>query len=320
MRTQPTKRSYCCAMKLLKRIGIAIGILVALCGIGLVYLLGSGPVPETTDYVLDVAQLRTLADGQSGERPIEIRMENIASAELPRALIMAGEDFTPVEMPRPVFQILYPDGSYVLIDTAYDRSLHEASRGGPFFDDAAWEKLVVAMEGASQIVVTHEHSDHLGGVARHPRPERLIANLRLTTEQLASRGEIFADLPDLIREKSQPLDYQGATALAPGIAVLKAPGHTPGSQMVFVALQDGREFLFVGDVVWNMDAITELKYRPRLITDLFLGEDRDAVMAQIRALYTLHQKGGVSIVVSHDRRTFDSAGLEAPFVLAEVAH
>jgi glyoxylase-like metal-dependent hydrolase (beta-lactamase superfamily II) len=50
-------------------------------------------------------------------------------------------------------------------------------------------------------------------------------------------------------------------AIAPGVVLKKAQGHTPGSQMVFVALASGSELLFVGDVVWNFDAVTQLKYR-----------------------------------------------------------
>jgi len=72
--------------------------------------------------------------------------------------------------------------------------------------------------------------------------------------------------------------------------------------------------LFVGDVVWNYDAITQLKYRPRLITDLFLGEDRAAVLAQIRALRIRHDAQDIPIVVSHDRRTYTHPSLEVGFI------
>ncbi|MFQ5745473.1 MAG: hypothetical protein ACE5HV_18115, partial [Acidobacteriota bacterium] len=47
--------------------------------------------------------------------------------------------------------------------------------------------------------------------------------------------------------------------------------------------------------------ISELHYRPRLVTDFFLGEDRRAVLHQLRALHALHEAElQLSIVVSHD--------------------
>ena len=303
-------------MKILKRIGLGLLLLIGVFLLLGFYYLGSEPVPEETDFTIDLPALRALAGTESAtdQLPIEIRYEIIASGELPRGLIMAGEGFEPTAMPRPVFQVVYADGHTILIDSAYDRTLHEAGAPSESFDDAAWENLVVAMEAAEQIVVTHEHSDHLGGVLKHPRPERLIRSLRLTEEQLSTRGDIFAVLPESIRSKLTPVQYADMLAIAPGVVLKKARGHTPGSQMVFVALANGNELLFVGDVVWNFDAVTQLKYRPRLITDLFLGEDRAAVLAQIRALRIRADAGDVPIVVSHDRRTFTHPGLRTGFV------
>ncbi len=305
-------------MKMLKWILIAVALVAAVSLLAGFYLLGSEPVPETSDYAIDVPALRSLARSSGSELPVEIRYEVIAIGELARGFIMAGEDFSPTEMPRPVFQVLYPDGSYLLIDSAYDRAMHEVDAADSPFFDAAWEKLVIAMEGADAIVVTHEHGDHLGGVLMHPRREGLAGSLRLTEEQVSSRGKIFAVLPDAFQEKLETLRYDDVMAVAPGVVLKKAAGHTPGSQMVFVELASGIELLFVGDVVWNFDAVTELKYRPRLVTDFFLGEDRAAVLDQIRALRDLHDTGTVPIVVSHDQRTYRHVGLEEGFVLEKI--
>jgi len=300
-------------MRILRRLGITLAVLLlAAIAIGL-HLLGSEAVPTTTEYAIDLAELRNQALDVSGDLPNRVRYETIAVGRLPRGLIMAGEGFDPVEMPRTVFQIVYPDGRFILIDSAYDRTLHEVGFSDQPFFDRAWKRLVVAMEAATQIVVTHEHSDHLGGVAKHPRADRLAENLRLTVEQIANPRAIDAALPKTLSDQIDPLHYEDMFAIAPGVVLKKAPGHTPGSQMIFVKIASGQELLFVGDVVWNDDAISELKYRPRLVTDLFLGEDRGAVLDQIRALRNLADAGGVSIVVSHDARTYQRANLSEGF-------
>lgn len=296
-------------MRIIKSIGLVLGILLALLVIASFYYLGSEDVPEETAYELDFPALRSLAHSLPGELPSEIRFENIADGGMPRAAMLAGESFDIQEMTRPVFQVRHPDDSFVLIDVAYDRASHEEMFDPESYSDAAWRRLVQVMENASQIVVTHEHGDHIGGLVAHPRPEKIAEQVRLNVEQADAPRSVDATIPPAILERIEPLDYADAIAIAPGVVLKRAAGHTPGSQMVFVLLGDGREFLFLGDVVWNLDAITMLKYRPRLITDLLLDEDRAAVLDQIRALRSVYDEARVALVVSHDARTFSDGAI-----------
>ena len=100
----------------------------------------------------------------------------------------------------------------------------------------------------------------------------------------------------------QPLVFERTKAIAPGIVLQKAPGHTPGELIIFVQTEDGREYLFIGDVAWHMDQLRKLHYRPRLVTQFFLHEDRAAVLNQFRALHDLMEANpNLAVVVSHDR-------------------
>src|SRR5262249_36737407 len=111
----------------------------------------------------------------------------------------------------------------------------------------------------------------------------------------------LAKFPDSLAKAVTPIEYERYYALAPGVVLIRAPGHTPGSQMVYVRLEGGRELLFVGDVAWHMDQIRELWYRPRLVTDVFIGDNREQVLAEFRTLHDLQQtEPAVVIVVSHD--------------------
>lgn len=96
--------------------------------------------------------------------------------------------------------------------------------------------------------------------------------------------------------------------------LIKAPGHTPGSQMVYVQTANGTEVLFIGDVAWHFRNIELLRERARLVTWLFLKEDRRAVFGQFAALKRLPgDEPGIHIVPGHDGKVID--GLVAAGVL-----
>ena len=89
-------------------------------------------------------------------------------------------------------------------------------------------------------------------------------------------------------EGYSPLDYDKYVAVAPGVVLIRAAGHTPGSQLVYVQRADGTEYLFLGDVAWAKLMVDEVVERPRAITAL-IGEDRGHVLRQLEQLHALAQ-------------------------------
>jgi len=67
-------------------------------------------------------------------------------------------------------------------------------------------------------------------------------------------------------------------------------------------LNNGEEYLFVGDIVWSMDNIRKLKGKPYLVNLMFLKENRELVASQIRVLHNLvtDPANRIHIVVAHD--------------------
>lgn len=282
-------------------LGSALGLALVLAGLWR-WLDASEPVPEQTSYRIDLDALHRLAASLPGPKPRAIRSLLVAEASLPRGVIFAGEPFTPQPNVHQVFQLVWDD-RFALIDTAFPPSLFEkvgafGDGSGRYYTDA-WAQLSRALAAADFIVVTHEHFDHLAG-AGVLAPER-AGHLRLNAGQLANtRALDDSEIPAALRAALTALPEVEAQALAPGVVLLAAPGHTPGSQLVYVERADGRTALFLGDVAWNAEQIRQLHYRPRLVTYV-LGENRAQVLDEFRALHELgtsHPE--VAQVVSHD--------------------
>ncbi|HTO70168.1 MAG TPA: MBL fold metallo-hydrolase [Myxococcota bacterium] len=300
-------------MRFLRVLAIVLVVLGAV-GFGAYrYLFGRTPVPETSDYVLDFAEIRRLASALPGDPPLRVNHEQVAEASLPAGAVFAGESLRVQHpMSHGAYQLVFADG-YDMIDSAFDAdTMHVMSPGTPFANDA-WSAIQKGLAGAKQIVITHEHGDHLGGIIKFAQPEQLVGRLVLTKQQLADADQYSRmTLPDALKKKLQPIEYDPYFALAPGVVLIKAPGHTPGSQMVYVRLASGKELLFIGDVAWHMDQIRKLWYRPRLVTDFFIHENRDQVLAEFRTLHDVAEREPIQFVVSHDvdqRRELIAAGL-----------
>ena len=89
--------------------------------------------------------------------------------------------------------------------------------------------------------------------------------------------------------------------------LIKAAGHTPGSQMVYVQTADGTEVLLIGDVAWHFRNIELQRERARLVTMFLIKEDRTAVFGQLAALKRLHEtQPAVHIVPGHDGQVIDA--------------
>jgi glyoxylase-like metal-dependent hydrolase (beta-lactamase superfamily II) len=289
----------------MKRLGWVVAALLVL-GLPGYYALVRHSPSAGEAFALDLAELRELADELPGARPSEIRYEHVMTLTFAEAMIMAGAPWRKSPMPVYAFQLVYPDRT-LMVDAALDRATAQPDFMVAMFDDGAYQRMNRALLEAAQIVITHEHMDHIGGIAAHPQLAALLPALRLTPEQLGNpKGMEPAQLPADAMQGYTPLRYERLHALAPGVVLIKAPGHTPGSQMVYVQRADGRELLLLGDVSWRLRNIEQQRERPLFMT-LLIGEDRGQVMGQFQALQRLQQLDPLlRLVPGHDGPAMDA--------------
>jgi glyoxylase-like metal-dependent hydrolase (beta-lactamase superfamily II) len=239
-------------------------------------------------YSIDIAAIRQLADSMPGDRPSDIRYEHVMTFEFAQAMVVAGDPWRGTPVPIYAYQLIYPDKT-VIVDSAMNREIAKPEFMVPMYDDAAYARMSAALPKAALIVITHEHMDHIGGIAAYPEPKRLLPALRLTPEQLAHPERMApAKLPPELATGVQPLQYEQMLAIAPGVVLIRSPGHTPGSQMVYIRRADGREILLLGDIAWHQRNIDLLRERPWFMTAL-IGENRAQVMPEFVALKQLAQ-------------------------------
>ena len=264
-------------------------------------LLPGATAPYPPDLL---ARLRAAADDVPGPAPREVRYLKVAETHRPESAVLEAGSAAPTVLARTVFQLVYPDGT-ILVDAGMDRDVHRffgMGRDEPYWPDRN-ERVQRALAAANLVVVTHEHGDHVAGVVRGPDRREIAGHTLLTKGQLETLV-LAPQMPELKLTPSEAddylvIDYALLWPVAPGVVLLKSPGHTPGHQMVYVRLESGREYLLSGDVSWSYTGVSEARQRPPEQSDR-IREDRDALGRQLDWLAALARADEVTIVPSHD--------------------
>lgn len=265
------------------------------------------------------------------ERPTRLSVIHTATQAMPRSAVLNVDDDPhpnePYTMTHSSYVLEWADGRILLIDTGMSRE-QALNFGWPLetFAGAApiqpqlsvSDRLGARRQQVQGALFTHLHTDHTGGLielcrtaghdipvfmseAQHDRPNHTT---KPGLEQVQESG---CARPQRLRNQSL-MEIPGF----PGVFVIDAGGHTPGSQMIVASLATGegpRSYVFTGDIVNHLDGVLLDVPKPLLYRLLVVPEDDDRQSELRRYLRELHAAQGFTVVVSHDLRAIDALQL-----------
>ncbi|RED51567.1 MBL fold metallo-hydrolase [Aestuariispira insulae] len=186
-----------------------------------------------------------------------------------------------------------------------------ADRFGPSLD-----KLEMSIRNAgytpddiTDILITHIHLDHAGGLAAHGKMRFPNATIHvdkteldfwMDTEQQAKAADHHKPGFDMAREvmtpyleKGQVNAFEDHAELFPGLTTIPTPGHTPGHS--FYQLESkGEKLVFWGDIMH----VAEVQFPDPSVTILF-DIDPKAAETQRKRVFADAAKNGTLVAPAH---------------------
>lgn len=136
----------------------------------------------------------------------------------------------------------------VLIDLGLGERTVLGITGGAFLTDLA--RYGVSAEDVTDVVFTHLHFDHVGWASKDGKAVFPSATYRCDE---ADWTHFMVDHPgeeaDLLAPIASNFEtWSGSGTILPGVDIMAAPGHTPGSSIIVISSENERAML-LGDVV-----------------------------------------------------------------------
>ncbi|UZR96914.1 MBL fold metallo-hydrolase [Chondrinema litorale] len=266
----------------------------------------SSQAQELTNISYDdtlLAKIRSAAQTIPGKKATELHYIKFAESPRTYSATVEGGDETPYIQARTAYQVMFEDG-WIMVDAGMDKKVHQFFGKGkqqPYFSDKN-EELQAALVSAKKILITHEHGDHIAGVLRTDSYKEIAPKTILTKQQINTLIN-NPQMPELKMETAQlkdftVVDFEDVLPVAPGIVLIKAPGHTPGEIMVYIQFETGKEYLITGDVSWSYVGIKEKKQKPESQRKR-IGEDAEKIQFELNWLNGLPEKN-IQLIVNHD--------------------
>jgi glyoxylase-like metal-dependent hydrolase (beta-lactamase superfamily II) len=319
---------------MLRRIAIALLVVLGVAVIGLTAGLARAhwSIRRERAPLPPVEQVAATA-AAAGAGPVRLAVINTASQPMPRSAVLdAGSDPQPraaYVMSHPSFVLEWADGRLLLVDVGMSREgalafgapLEWLAGAQPIHPlGSVAERLGAARSRVRGAVFTHLHTDHVGGMDDLCRSGNQPIRVAMTPAQ-AERPN-YTTRPGLqvlenaacVQRATLPEGSFVPLPDFPGVFVIPAGGHTPGSQIIVAFVGDGaapHPVVFTGDIVNNIDGINGDVPKPFVYRWLAVPEDHQRQAELRRYLRVLRDRYGFTLLVSHDQRQLEESGVPA---------
>lgn len=304
---------------------LALALAFAAAGLALAHreIRGRDPALPSDTEVL------ALAEATGGATAIA--WHETASQSLPRRQVLdPALDASPDEpyvMSHASFALGWPDGRLLLVDlgmeheaaVAFSRPLRWVGGGIPITFGGPAEALGPATARVAGVLFTHLHTDHVEGALGLCAARSGAA---LPVFQTAAQAELANYTTRPGRSLLERAGCLSPRRLAdaplapvpgfPGVGVVDAGGHTPGSQVVLAVLTEAgrtRRLAFTGDVANHVAGIRQNVGKP-LLYRTFMVPESEPRLARVRGwLQHLERDLGFELLVAHDHAQLASLAL-----------
>ena len=206
---------------------------------------------------LGTVRVTALSDG-SVPQDLHQLLQDVTPAKVD-TLLSRNFQANPVEASINAFLLELP-GRLVLVDTGSGELFGPGAGGGLL---ASLKQAGFAPEQITDVLITHAHSDHSGGLVRGGTRVFVNAIVHVGKPDLdffmdranSQRTGYDAQYFDVAEKTLKPyLDAGKVKSISangevlPGVTATLHPGHTPGSAF-FTLRSEGEEIVFVGDII-----------------------------------------------------------------------
>ncbi|WP_157573190.1 MBL fold metallo-hydrolase [Novosphingobium sp. AAP83] len=299
----------------MSRFSKALIILLLLLGTGYYWLLVNAGPANAPIRTFDMDEIRKQADAMRGKKPTGLEYLTIATRDLPGAAMAAGTGLRTVQSGVIVWRIATPKGG-IVIDSGLSQTDAE-QMGFKQYDAMAAAIVGKWMNDAKMIVFTHEHIDHVGGFLDYEKFDAVAKKAIVSADLMRGMTSLWRANAGRL---GPPRKMAAVEAIAPGVVLIQTPGHSAGSQMIYVGLQNGREYIFAGDTGSLASNIVKTVPRGRLLSDWLVQEDRVATIGWLKGLNLLRQQNPALVIIpSHDPQFLHNSSAQDGFTKAVAA-